>query len=122
MFFTILIIALFVGIFVWWFFLRPKQVVIEEPMEMEIETPEVIEKPPEPVKEPPKKKKKPEKPNFMISSHWDGERDGYVFKSGDKGLGYYRDKPRVSFGNKEVVPYSPQESPHQTGLRSKKLV
>ena len=122
MFFTILIIALFVGIFVWWFFLRPKQVVIEEPMEMEIETPEVIEKPPEPVKEPPKKKKKPEKPNFMISSQWDGERDGYVFKSGDKGLGYYLDRPRVSFGTNEVVPYSPNESPEQTGLRYKKLV
>ena len=122
MFFTILIIALFVGIFVWWFFLRPKQVVVEEPKEMEIETPEVIEKPPEPVKEPPKKKKKPEKPNFMISSQWDGERDGYVFKSGDKGLGYYLDRPRVSFGTNEVVPYSPNESPEQTGLRYKKLV
>lgn len=122
MFFTILIIALFVGIFVWWFFLRPKQVVVEEPMEMEIETPEVIEKPPESVKEPPKKKKKPEKPNFMISSQWDGERDGYVFKSGDKGLGYYLDRPRVSFGTNEVVPYSPNESPEQTGLRYKKLV
>ena len=119
MFLTILIIALFVGIFIWYFFLRPKPVV-EEPMEMEIEP--MVEKSPEPAKEPPKVEKKPEKPNFMISSHWDGERDGYVSKSGDKGLGYYRDKPRVSFGNKEVVPYSPQESPHQTGLRSKKLV
>lgn len=119
--FTILIITLFVGIFVWWFFLRPKPA-NEEPMEMEIETPEVIEKPPEPVKEPPKVKKKPEKPNFMISSLWDGERSGYVFKSGDKGVGYYRDRPRVSFGTNEVVPYSPQESPEQTGLRYKKLV
>ena len=119
MFFTILIITLFVGIFSWYFFLRPKPVV-EEPMEMEIET--MIEKPPEPIKEPPKVEKKLEKPNFIISSQWDGERDGYVFKSGDKGLGYYRDRPRVSFGNKEVVPYSPNESPEQTGLRSKKLV
>lgn len=119
MFFTILIIALFVGIFVWYFFLRPKPIV-EEPMEMEIEP--MIEEPPEPVKEPPKVKKKPEKPNFMISSHWDGERSGYVFKSGTKGVGYYRDRPHVSFGNNEVMPYSPQESPHQTGLRYKKLV
>jgi hypothetical protein len=83
-----------------------------EPMEMEIEP--MVEKNPEPVKEPPKVKKKPEKPNFMISSQW--------FKSGDKGVGYYRDRPRVSFGNNEVVPYSPQESPEQTGLRYKKLV
>ena len=119
MLFTILIITLFVGIFVWWFFLRPKPA-NEEPMEMEIEP--MIEKPPESVKEPPKVKKKPEKPNFMISSHWEGERGGYVFKSGDKGTGYYRDKPRVSFGTNEVVPYSPQESPEQTGLRYKKLV
>ena len=119
MLFTILIITIFVGIFVWYFFLRPKPT-IEEPMEMEIEP--MIEKPPESVKEPPKVEKKPEKPNFMISSLWDGERSGYVFKSGDKGVGYYRDKPRVSFGTNEVVPYSPQESPEQTGLRYKKLV
>ena len=120
MFFTILIIALFVGIFVWWFFLRPKPIVVEEPMEMEIEP--MLEKPPEPVKEPPKVEKKPEKPNFMISSQWDGERDGYVFKSGDKGLGYYRDRPTVSLGTNEVGPYSPNESPEQTVFRSKKLV
>jgi hypothetical protein len=121
MFFTILIITLFVGIFSWYFFLRSKPMEMEiEPMEMEIEP--MVEKNPEPVKEPPKVKKKPEKPNFMISSQWDGERSGYVFKSGDKGVGYYRDRPRVSFGNNEVVPYSPQESPEQTGLRYKKLV
>ncbi len=119
MLFTILIITIFVGIFVWYFFLRPKPT-IEEPMEMEIEP--MIEKSPESVKEPPKVEKKPEKPNFMISSLWDGERSGYVFKSGDKGVGYYRDRPRVSFGTNEVVPYSPQESPEQTGLRYKKLV
>ena len=125
MLFTILIITIFVGIFSWWFFLRPKPVV-EEPMEMEIEP--MIEKPPESVKEPSTVKKKPEKPNFMISSLWDGERSGYVFKSGDNGTGYYLDrpkpkpKPRVSFGTNEVVPYSPQESPEQTGLRYKKLV
>ena len=48
MFFTILIITLFVGIFIWWFFLRPKPIV-EEPMEMEMEP--LVEKPPEPVKQ-----------------------------------------------------------------------
>ena len=71
MLFTILIITIFAGIFVWYFFLRPKPAT-EEPMEMEIEP--MIEKPPESVKEPPKVEKKPEKPNFMISSLWDGER------------------------------------------------
>ena len=63
-------------------------------MEMEIEP--MIEEPPEPVKEPPKVKKKPEKPNFMISSHWDGERSpDTCLKVGTKGVGYYRDRPSM---------------------------
>ena len=30
--------------------------------------------------------------NFYASDKFDGKMDGYVFKMGDKGLGYYIDK------------------------------
>ena len=114
MFLTILIIIIFVGAGFWWFFIKPKP--IEEQKESlfeEIEEPEVRRQPP-----PPPKKK--EKPSFIISPKFDGTRDGYVFKNGNKGVGYYHDR-HVSFGNKEVIEYIPGESPHQTGMRSKNV-
>lgn len=115
MFLTILIIVIFVGAGFWWFFIKPKPIEkpLKEPLFEEIEEPEVR-------RQPPPSPKKKENPSFIVSPKFDGTRDGYVFKNGVKGVGYYRDR-HISFGNKEVIEYIPGESPHQTGMRSKNV-
>jgi hypothetical protein len=51
------------------------------------------------------------KSSFIPSQTFNGYRDGYAFKLGEKGQGYYKEK-KVSFSNKDrIIHYNPNESP-----------
>ena len=55
---------------------------------------------------------------FIPSSKWIGKKHGYVFKSGSRGQGYYKDV-RVRFSDTEIINYDPGESPVETGDRTR---
>jgi hypothetical protein len=38
-------------------------------------------------------------PAFVVDSEYRGSRDGFVFKDGAQGLGYYTDKPLAELWN-----------------------
>jgi hypothetical protein len=80
--------------------------------------------------------------DFMPSKSFAGERRGYVFKMDTKGIGYYADhynpqkgyqiegfrgesrgdeRRHISFSDDEILLYSPQESPIETGNRNRNL-
>ena len=79
--------------------------------------------------------------DFMPSKSFAGERRGYVFKMDTKGIGYYADhynpqsgyqmegfrgesrgdERHISFSDDEILLYSPQESPIETGNRNRNL-
>ena len=47
---------------------------------------------------------------FLPSPGWSGSRPGYVFRTGDLGLGYYLDK-KVDFSTAEILEFDSSESP-----------
>ena len=80
--------------------------------------------------------------DFIPSKSFAGERRGYVFKMDTKGIGYYADhyntntgyqiegfrgesrgdeRRRISFSDDEILLYSPQESPIETGNRNRNI-
>jgi len=54
---------------------------------------------------------------FIPSPTFNGYKRGYVFKLGEKGQGYYKEK-KVSFSDRDrITHYNPNESPQNTKLR-----
>ena len=57
--------------------------------------------------------------SFIATTSFDGERKGYIYHKGEKGLGYYRDtKPEVS-PKPAAPPMSPEETKRIQGLNMK---
>lgn len=50
------------------------------------------------------------KENFIPSDKWIGRKPGYVFKKDIKGLGYYKDKKKVSFSDTNQIFEIPSRS------------
>ena len=51
---------------------------------------------------------------FIPSARYDGSRKGYVFKKGDKGLGYYVDE--VQLGTAELLGFEKNEDVESEGM------
>ena len=57
---------------------------------------------------------------FLPSPGWSGSRPGYVFRTGDLGLGYYLDK-KVGFSTAEVLEFDSSESPESVRSSRKSI-
>ncbi len=104
--FILLAIGLITGFFIWWF--SPGNYKKTEHMKFKPSLKQKIK-----VEEKPILRKTP---NFVPSDTWRGSKQGYVFKNGKNGQGYYKDR-KVKFNKDEIISYSPQESPIETGKR-----
>jgi len=105
----------------------------QEEESLPVEKEEILIPPPPPLVNP--------TTDFMPSKSFEGARRGYVFKMDTKGIGYYADhynpqsgyqmggfrgesrgdERHISFSDDEILLYSPQESPIETGNRNRNL-
>ncbi len=104
--FILLAIGLITGFFIWWFspgnYKKPELMKLKPPLKQKFKA---------------KEKPIPRKtPTYISSNTWRGSKQGYVFKNGKNGQGYYKDR-KVKFSKDQVISYSPHESPRETGKR-----
>jgi len=57
---------------------------------------------------------------FTPSPGWAGRKPGYVFRTGDLGVGYYEDR-KVDFSTEEVLEFDSGESPESVRGRRRSL-
>jgi len=67
--------------------------------------------------EAPKKKKE----KFISSNTFSGKKEGYIFKMGKEGIGYYLDR-HISFTHNDLLIYNSHETPIETGNRNRNKI